>query len=102
MSRITKALAITGTAISLVFAGVHTASAKPSPAAGGSGPQASTGVANPAAGARSTAPYWPKRRWAAAARQPLPQLTAKAAAAPAVPDRLPAAAAAPAKPRTGT
>jgi len=98
MSRIFKALAITGTAISLVFAGVHTAPAQPVPAADGAAPQAATGIANSSAGARTTAAYWTKARRAAATPQPLPQLTAKAKAAPAVPDRLPAASAAPARP----
>src|SRR3569833_759038 len=98
MSRIFKALSITGTAISLVFAGVHTAPAQPVPAADVAAPQAATGIANSSAGARTSVAYWTKARRAAATPQPLPQLTAKAKAAPAVPDRLPAASAAPARP----
>ncbi|WP_345439648.1 hypothetical protein [Actinoallomurus vinaceus] len=98
MRQFTKALAITGTAISLIFAGVNAAAAKPvSPA--DAAPRATTGIANTTAGARSAATYWTKARMAAATPEPAPRLTAAAAKATPVPDRLPAKSAAPARPQ---
>lgn len=88
MPRVTKALAITGTAISLVLAGLTAVPAQAAPAADSSVPQAAAGIVNRDDG-KSTAAYWTKERIAGATPEPSSVLTGKDDETTPVPDRLP-------------
>jgi hypothetical protein len=89
MPRVTKALAISGMAISLVFAGATAVPAQTAPAADGSAPQAAAGIVNKSDDAKSTETYWTKERMARATPEPGPILTDQDKETTPLPDRLP-------------